>query len=109
MSVNRFVLNGISYHGHGAIQEIPGIVKGKGLKKAFGVDTTGMSQVEYRKAAIDAVKQLSVDVGIPTELPALKEEDMPFRCASASADACAPGNPRHAKLADFGAMFRKLM
>lgn len=33
MAVNRFVLNGISYHGHGAIQEIPGIVKGKGLKK----------------------------------------------------------------------------
>ena len=35
MAVNRFVLNGISYHGHGAINEIPGIVKGKGFKKAF--------------------------------------------------------------------------
>ena len=33
--VNRFVLNGVSYHGKGAIQEIPGIIKGKGLKKAF--------------------------------------------------------------------------
>ena len=35
MAVNRFVLNGISYHGHGAINEIPGIVKAKGFKKAF--------------------------------------------------------------------------
>ena len=35
MAVNRFVLNGISYHGKGAIQEIPGIVSAKGVKKAF--------------------------------------------------------------------------
>ena len=35
MGVNRFVLNGISYHGHGAINEIPAIVKAKGLTKAF--------------------------------------------------------------------------
>ena len=35
MAVNRFVLNGVSYHGHGAIGEIPGIIKAKGLKKAF--------------------------------------------------------------------------
>ena len=83
--------------------------KFKAIAEAFGVDTTGMSQAEYRKAAIDAVKQLSVDVGIPTKLPALKEEDLPFLCASAAADACAPGNPRHAELADFEAMFRKLM
>ncbi|MGX8704577.1 MAG: iron-containing alcohol dehydrogenase, partial [bacterium] len=35
MAVNRFVLNGISYHGHGAIQEIPGIIKSRGFTKAF--------------------------------------------------------------------------
>ena len=35
MAVNRFVLNGVSYHGHGAIQEIPGILQSKGFKKAF--------------------------------------------------------------------------
>ena len=35
MSVNRFVLNGVSYHGHGAIREIPGIVAARGFKKAF--------------------------------------------------------------------------
>ena len=68
-----------------------------------------MSQDEYRKAAIDAVQQLSVDVGIPTKPEALKEEDIPFLCESAAADACATGNPREASLADFEAMFRKLM
>ena len=61
------------------------------------------------QAAIDAVRQLSVDVGIPTKLEKLREEDLPFLCESAAADACAPGNPRHTELADFEAMFRKLM
>lgn len=83
--------------------------KYKAIAEAFGVDTSGMDQETYRKAAIDAVQQLSVDVGIPTKLEKLKEEDLPFLCESAAADACAPGNPRHAELADFEAMFRKLM
>ncbi len=83
--------------------------KFKAIAEAFGVDTAGMDQAAYRKAAIDAVRQLSVDVGIPTKLEKLKEEDLPFLCASAAADACAPGNPRPATLADFEAMFRKLM
>ena len=83
--------------------------KFKDIAEAFGVDTTGMDAPAYRKAAIDAVKQLSVDVGIPTKLEALKEEDLPFLCESAAADACAPGNPREASLADFETMFRKLM
>ena len=83
--------------------------KFKAIAEAFGVDTTGMDAPAYRKAAIDAVKQLSVDVGIPTKLEALKEEDLPFLCESAAADACAPGNPREASLADFEAMFGKLM
>ena len=83
--------------------------KFKAIAEAFGVDTTGMDADTYRKAAIDAVQQLSVDVGIPTKLEKLKEEDLPFLCESAAADACAPGNPKHATLADFEAMFRKLM
>ena len=83
--------------------------KYKAIAEAFDVDTTGMDQEAYRKAAIDAVQQLSVDVGIPTKLEKLKEEDLPFLCESAAADACAPGNPREASLADFEAMFRKLM
>jgi lactaldehyde reductase len=83
--------------------------KFKKVAEAFGVDTTGMDEKAYRKAAIDAVRQLSVDVGIPTKLEKLREEDLPFLCESAKADACAPGNPRPADLADFEAMFRKLM
>ena len=63
----------------------------------------------YRKAAIDAVRQLSVDVGIPTKLPAMKEEDLEFLAQSAAADACAPGNPREATVEDFKSLFRQLM
>ena len=83
--------------------------KYKAIAEAFDIDTTGMDQETYRKAAIDAVQQLSVDVGISTKLEKLKEEDLPFLCESAAADACAPGNPREATLADYEAMFRKLM
>ena len=83
--------------------------KFKDIAEALGVDTTGMDQAAYRKAAVDAVRQLSIDVGIPTKLEKLKEEDLPFLCESAAADACAPGNPKHATLDDFEKMFRKLM
>lgn len=83
--------------------------KYKAIAEAFGVDTTGMNQATYRQAAIDAVQQLSIDVGIPTKLEKLQEADLPFLCESAAADACAPGNPRPATIADFEAMFRKLM
>jgi len=83
--------------------------KFKDIAEAFGVDTNGMSQAEYRKAAIEEVRKLSVDVGIPTKLDKLSEEDLTFLCESAAADACAPGNPKHATLEDFESMFRKLM
>ncbi len=83
--------------------------KFKHIADAMGVDTTGMSVDEYRKAAIDAVKALSKDVGIPEKLPALKEEDLDFLAASAYADACRPGNPKETSEADMKELFRKLM
>ena len=83
--------------------------KFKNIAEALGVDTTGMDQPTYRKAAIDAVRQLSVDVGIPTKLEKLREEDLDFLAQSAAADACTPGNPREATIDDYKAMFRKLM
>ncbi len=83
--------------------------KFKKIAEALGVDTAGMDQPTYRKAAIDAVRQLSVDVGIPTKLEKLKEEDLEFLAQSAAADACTPGNPREATIDDYKAMFRKLM
>ena len=81
----------------------------KAVAEAMGVDTTGMSQDEYRKAAVDAVRQLSIDVGIPTKLEALKEEDLEFLAQSAYADACAPGNPKAASVEDIKGLIRKLM
>ncbi len=72
-----------------------------------GIDN--MSQEEYRKAAVDAVRKLSEDVGIPSKLEALKEEDLQFLAESAHADACAPGNPKDASVEDLKDLFRKLM
>jgi lactaldehyde reductase len=83
--------------------------KFKAIAEALGTDTTGMDQPTFRKAAIDAVRQLSVDVGNPTKLEKLKEEDLDFLAQSADADACTPGNPRKATIDDYKAMFRKLM
>ena len=80
------------------------IARAMGVK---GVDD--MSVEEYRKAAIDAVAQLSVDVGIPTKLEAIKEDDLDFLAESAHADACAPGNPKDASVEDLKALFRKIM
>ena len=80
------------------------------IARAMGVkDVDEMSQGEYRKAAVDAVRQLSIDVGIPTKLEALKEEDLDFLAHSAHEDACAPGNPKDASEEDLKALFRKLM
>ena len=72
-------------------------------------DVDSMTQEDYRKAAIDAVRKLSVDVGIPTKLEAIKEEDLQFLAESAHADACAPGNPKDASVEDLKDLFRKVM
>ena len=80
------------------------------IARAMGVEgVDAMSQEEYRTAAVNAVKQLSEDVGIPSKLEALKEEDLPFLAESAYADACRPGNPRDTSVEDLTALFRKLM
>ncbi|MCQ2799810.1 MAG: lactaldehyde reductase [Bacilli bacterium] len=80
------------------------------IARALGVKgVDAMSQEEYRQAAIDAVKQLSVDVGIPTKCEKIREEDLMSLAKDALADACCPGNPRVATLEDVLAMFRKLM
>ena len=84
--------------------------KYKYIAEAMGVDTAGMDQETYRKAAVDAVRKLSVDVGIPQDLKAIvKEEDLQFLAESAFNDACAPGNPREASVEDIIALYRKLL
>ena len=73
-----------------------------------GVDK--MSVAEYRKAAVDAVKKLSADVGIPGDLKAIvKDEDVQFLAESAYADACRPGNPKDTSVEDIKALYRSLM
>lgn len=77
---------------------------------AFGVKNAAeMSQKEYRDAAISAVKQLSVDVGIPTVCEEIKEEDLDSLSADALKDACYPGNPREASHEQVKEMFKKLL
>ena len=81
------------------------IARAMGVK---GVDD--MTQEEYRKAAIDAVKQLSKDVGIPANLKEIvKKEDIPFLAESAMADACRPGNPKDPTVEDIIKLYESLM
>ena len=80
------------------------------IARAMGVKgVEQMSQDEYRKAAIEAVRKLGEDVGIPKTVDALKEVDLQFLAESAAADACAPGNPKDATIDDFKALFKKVM
>ncbi len=74
-----------------------------------GVDT--MTQEEYRKAAVQAVRQLGQDVGIPQKVSevGVKEEDIPFLAESAMADACTPGNPKDPTLEDVENLYRSMM
>jgi lactaldehyde reductase len=85
--------------------------KYRDIAKAMGVEGTDkMSQAEYRKAAVDAVRQLAEDVGIPKDLKAIaKKEDLNFLAQSAMADACRPGNPKDPTVEDIKTLFLKLM
>ncbi len=81
------------------------IARAMGVK---GVDE--MSQDEYRKAAVDAVKQLAKDVGIPDNLKDIvKPEDIQFLSESAYADACRPGNPRDTSVEEISELYKKLL
>lgn len=85
--------------------------KYKYIAAAMGVEgTEKMTVEEYRKAAIDAVKKLSADVGIPADLKEIvKEEDLDFLAESAYADACRPGNPRDTSVEEIKALYKSLM
>lgn len=85
--------------------------KYRDIAKAMGVKgTENMSQEEYRKAAVDAVKQLAKDVGIPDNLKDIvKPEDIPFLSQSAYDDACRPGNPRDTSVEEIAELYKKLL
>ncbi|MDY4592046.1 MAG: lactaldehyde reductase [Eubacteriales bacterium] len=81
------------------------------IARAMGVEgVDDMTQEEYRKAAVDAVRQLSIDVGIPQDLKAIvKEEDVDFLAQSAMDDACRPGNPKDPTKEDIIALYKSLL
>lgn len=81
------------------------------IARAMGVEgVDDMTQEEYRKAAIDAVKKLSADVGIPADLKDIvKKEDIPFLAQSAYDDACRPGNPRETSVEEITKLYESLL
>lgn len=85
--------------------------KYKYIAAAMGVEgTEKMSVEEYRKAAIDAVKQLSKDVGIPADLKEIVDpKDLDFLAQSAYDDACRPGNPRDTSVEEIKELYKSLL
>lgn len=84
--------------------------KYRNIGRAMGVPgIDGMSQADAEKATVDAVRQLSIDVGVPEKLNALgvKEEDLPALAAAAIIDVCTPGNPRDVTEADLLALYKE--
>lgn len=81
------------------------------IAQMMGVDTKGMSAQEAAQAAVDAVKALSIRVGIPQTLTELgiKEEDIPALAAQAIADVCTPGNPRDVTEAEIVELYKKVL
>ncbi len=85
--------------------------KYRDIAKAMGVEgVDAMTLDEARKAAVEAVKQLSKDVGIPADLKEIvKEEDIPFLAQSAYDDACRPGNPRDTSVEEIAELYKSLL
>lgn len=85
--------------------------KYRNIAKAMGVDgVDSMTLDEARKAAVDAVKKLSKDVGIPENLKDIvKPEDVDFLAQSAYDDACRPGNPRETSVEEIKELYLSLM
>lgn len=85
--------------------------KYRDIAKAMGVTgADDMSLEDARKAAVDAVRKLSQDVGIPADLSEIvKREDLDFLAQSAFDDACRPGNPRDTSVAEIKALYESLL
>lgn len=85
--------------------------KYRDIAKAMGVEGVDeMSLDDARKAAVDAVRKLGQDVGIPADLKEIvKDEDVDFLAQSAYDDACRPGNPKDTSVEEIKALYRSLM
>ena len=89
--------------------ESPAAPKYLDIAKAMGVDTTGMSEAEGVKAAVEAVRQLSLSIGIPQKLHEIgvKEEDLHQLAIDAFNDVCTGGNPRPTSVEEIEALYNK--
>jgi lactaldehyde reductase len=95
----------MAYNAEATGEKYREIARAMGVK---GVD--GMTQDEYRAAAVEAVRQLAEDVGIVTSLKGVaKEEDIHQMSVDAYNDACRPGNPKDTSVEDIEALYRSLM
>ena len=81
------------------------------IARHMGVDTTGMTPEQAAQAAVDAVRALSVRVGIPQRLSDLgiTEQDIPALAKQAIADVCTPGNPRDVTIEDITELYKKVL
>lgn len=95
----------MEYNAEATHEKYREIARAMGVKN---VDT--MTKEEYRKAAIDAVKKLALDIGIPKNLKGIVErEDIPFLAKSAYDDACRPGNPKETSVEDIMKLYESLI
>lgn len=81
------------------------------IAQHMGVDTNGMTPEEAAQAAVDAVRTLSVRVGIPQHLSeiGITEADIPALAAQAITDVCTPGNPRDVTEAEIIELYKKVL
>ena len=89
--------------------ESPAAPKYMNIAKAMGVNTDGMTEAEGVKAAVEAVKQLSISIGIPQKLNEIgvRKEDLHTLAIDAFNDVCTGGNPRPTSIEDIEALYNK--
>ena len=89
--------------------ESPAAPKYMNIAKAMGVNTDGMTEAEGVKAAVEAVKQLSISIGIPQKLKEIgvRKEDLHTLAVDAFNDVCTGGNPRPTSIEDIEALYNK--
>jgi lactaldehyde reductase len=89
--------------------ESPAAPKYINIAKAMGVNTDGMTEAEGVKAAVEAVKQLSISIGIPQKLNEIgvRKEDLHTLAIDAFNDVCTGGNPRPTSIEDIEALYNK--
>ncbi|MBO4263698.1 MAG: iron-containing alcohol dehydrogenase, partial [Bacteroidales bacterium] len=87
------------------------IAKYRVIAETMGVDTSAMDDAQAAQAAVEAVRALSIRVGIPQHLSELGigEQDIPALAAQAIADVCTPGNPRDVTEAEIVELYRKVL